>query len=71
MYKNVALVSLILVLLPATTFGQVTFSRDVAPVVFSKCAQCHYPGGSAPFSLLTYREARTHATQIAGVAKAV
>ena len=34
-------------------------------MVFSKCAQCHHPDGSAPFSLLTYREARSHATQIA------
>ena len=69
MYKNVALVCLILVLLPAAAFGQVTFAKDVAPVVFGKCAQCHHPGGSAPFSLLTYREARSHATQIAIVAK--
>ena len=69
MYKNVAPVSLILALLPATTFGQVTFAKDVAPVVFTKCSQCHHPGGSAPFSLLTYREARSHATQIAVVAK--
>ena len=38
--------------------------------MFTKCSQCHHPGGSAPFSLLTYREARSHATQIAVVAKA-
>jgi Tfp pilus assembly protein PilF len=69
MYKQVALLFLILALLPASAFGQATFSKDVAPVVFGKCTQCHHPGGSAPFSLMTYVEARTHATQIAIVAK--
>ena len=69
MYKQVAHVLASLALLPASAFGQVTFSRDVAPIVFAKCAQCHHPGGSAPFSLLTYPEARSHATQIALVTK--
>ena len=69
MYKQVALILLYLALLPASAFGQVTFAKDVAPVVFTKCAQCHHPGGSAPFSLLTYAEARSHATQIALVAR--
>ena len=69
MYKNVALVLLILALAPALAFGQVTFSRDVAPVIYAKCARCHRPDGSAPFSLLTYRDARSHATQIALVTK--
>jgi tetratricopeptide (TPR) repeat protein len=37
--------------------------------VFAKCVQCHHPGGSAPFSLLTFAEARSHATQIAQLAR--
>ena len=69
MYKQVALILHCLALLPASAFGQVTFTKDVAPVVFRKCSQCHHPGGSAPFSLLTYGEARSHATQIALVAR--
>ena len=69
MYKQVALILHCLALLPASAFGQVTFAKDVAPVVFRKCSQCHHPGGSAPFSLLTYGEARSHATQIALVAR--
>jgi tetratricopeptide (TPR) repeat protein len=43
----------------------VTFSKDIAPVVFAKCAMCHHPGGSAPFSVMTYDSARRHATQMA------
>jgi tetratricopeptide (TPR) repeat protein len=68
-YKQLTQLLLVLALFPASALGQVTFSRDVAPVVFTKCTQCHHPGGSAPFSLITYAEARTHATQMAIVAK--
>jgi len=44
---------------------RVTFNKDVAPVVFRTCAPCHHPGEAAPFSLLTYGDAKSHARQIA------
>lgn len=37
---------------------RVTFTRDVAPIVFSACASCHRPTGSAPFTLLTYADVK-------------
>ena len=43
---------------------QVTFSKDVAPIVYSSCAYCHRPGEVAPFSLMTYRDARPWARAI-------
>ena len=55
--------------LEAAPAGPVTFARDVAPIVFERCAVCHHPNGSAPFSLLTYETARPHATQIAVMTK--
>jgi tetratricopeptide (TPR) repeat protein len=58
----------------SATFGEpphaadaVTFSRDVAPIVFHNCAGCHHPGEAAPFSLLTYDDVRRHARQIVDV----
>jgi len=42
----------------------VTFSRDVAPVLFKHCTSCHRPGEVAPMSLLTYQEARPWARSI-------
>jgi Flp pilus assembly protein TadD len=47
--------------------GPITFSRDVAPIVFDKCASCHRPGGAAPFSLLSYDDVRQRARQIVAV----
>jgi len=46
----------------------VTFARDVAPLLADRCGLCHHPGGSAPFSLIGYSDARRRATQIADVA---
>jgi Flp pilus assembly protein TadD len=48
-------------------FKPVTFARDVAPILFDKCASCHRPTGPAPFSLLTYADARQRARQIVEV----
>src|SRR5580765_4835612 len=45
----------------------VTFSKDIAPIVYKACAPCHQPDGPAPFSLITYDEVRRHAAQIATV----
>ncbi len=47
----------------------VTFSKDVAPIVFAKCASCHHPGEAAPFSLLTYDDVRRRSSQIVDVTK--
>src|SRR5216117_604691 len=45
-------------------FSGVTFSKDIAPIFFNKCAVCHRPGATAPMSLLTYKEARPWAKSI-------
>ena len=50
-----------------TTAQQVTFNRDIAPIVFQYCAPCHRPGEAGPFPLLTYSDAKAHARQIAAV----
>jgi tetratricopeptide (TPR) repeat protein len=49
------------------TSSQVTFNRDIAPIFFHYCATCHRPGESGPFPLLTYKDAKSHARQIAAV----
>jgi Tfp pilus assembly protein PilF len=46
---------------------QVTFNRDIAPIIFHSCSTCHRPGEAAPFSLLNYSDAKKHARQIVDV----
>ncbi len=48
---------------------QVTFNRDIAPILYRSCAACHHAGGSAPFSLLSYQDARQHGRQIAAATR--
>ena len=43
---------------------EVTFSRDVAPIFFKNCAECHRTGEAAPMSLLSYKDARPWARSI-------
>lgn len=47
----------------------VTFSRDVAPIVFDACVSCHRSGGPGPFPLTTYDQVRRRATQIVEVTR--
>ena len=41
-----------------------TFTKDVAPILQSKCQECHQPGSIAPMSLITYEDARKYARRI-------
>jgi hypothetical protein len=42
-----------------------TFSKDVAPILYKNCTNCHRPGEIAPMSLLTFNDARPWAKSIA------
>src|SRR5258708_27828495 len=43
---------------------EVTFTKDVAPILQRSCQNCHRPGSIAPMSLLTYKDARPWARSI-------
>jgi hypothetical protein len=44
---------------PALKAGaaDVTFNRDVAPILQNRCQSCHHEGGIAPFALMSFEEA--------------
>jgi len=44
-----------------------TFSEDIAPIVFNKCASCHRPGEAGPFALLSYQDVKKRGALIANV----
>jgi Flp pilus assembly protein TadD len=52
-----------------TAAAPVTYAKAIAPLLADRCGMCHYPGGSAPFSLLTYADVKKRATQIAAVSR--
>jgi hypothetical protein len=47
-----------------------TFNRDIAPILYQNCSNCHRPGEVAPFALLTYQDAAKRAKQIADITQA-
>src|SRR5499427_4406275 len=49
---------------PAAASAAPTFSKDVAPIFYKNCTNCHRPGEIAPMSLLTYKDARPWAKSI-------
>jgi tetratricopeptide (TPR) repeat protein/mono/diheme cytochrome c family protein len=53
----------------SNTNSQITFNRDIAPILFRHCAACHRPGESGPFPLLSYKDAKSRARQIAAVTR--
>ncbi|MDR3636164.1 MAG: redoxin domain-containing protein [Isosphaeraceae bacterium] len=44
--------------------GPVTYAEHVAPIVQSKCQDCHRPGEAGPFPLLTYEHVRRRASTL-------
>ena len=47
-----------------TSAADVTFNKEIAPIFFAKCADCHKPGEAAPFSALTFKDVRPWAKSI-------
>jgi hypothetical protein len=47
--------------------GPVTFSETVAPILYENCVTCHRPGQAAPFSLISYEDAKKKGKLIAKV----
>lgn len=49
---------------PPTVPGEVTFTKDIAPILQRSCENCHRPDGVAPMSLVTYEDTRPWARAI-------
>jgi mono/diheme cytochrome c family protein len=56
--------SLLVVAVSASGPAAPTFTKDVAPILYSRCVECHRPGEIAPMSLLSYKEVRPWAKSI-------
>jgi mono/diheme cytochrome c family protein len=68
----ISLAAICLFALPAANAGggdkpapkNVTFTKDVAPIFFKNCAECHRAGEIAPFSTMSYKDVRPWAKSI-------
>jgi hypothetical protein len=49
----------------AQTPGALTYTKDVAPILYANCTSCHRAGEIAPMSLMNYKEVRPWARAIA------
>ena len=41
-----------------SSIRDITFAKEVAPIFFKSCGECHRPGEIAPFSVLSYKDDR-------------
>jgi hypothetical protein len=49
---------------PRAAAGTPTYTKDVAPILYKNCTNCHRAGEIAPMSLITYQEVRPWARAI-------
>ena len=54
-------------LLPAA--DKITFTENIAPIVYGNCVTCHRPGEAAPFSLISYEDVKKRGALIVTVTK--
>lgn len=54
-------------LLSSSKLANPTYHQHVAPILQKRCVTCHTEGATAPFALLTFRDAAAHAEMIAEV----
>ncbi len=53
-----------LFVLPADTYAQVTYAKEISRLLQARCQQCHHDGDIAPFSLTDYESAVTWSRDI-------
>ena len=54
-------ITAVLLFATAARAEDVTYCKQVAPILWKNCASCHRPGEIGPFSLLTYKDAKKRA----------
>ena len=66
--KRICLLTSILIIVAINAMGQskdeITFTKDIAPILQESCQSCHHAGTFAPMSLVTYEETRPWARSI-------
>src|SRR5687767_14017545 len=45
-----------IIIVTQLSFGQATFTKDIAPIIYNNCTKCHRPSEIGPFSMMNYSE---------------
>jgi hypothetical protein len=48
--------TILFMVVSVTAFSQVTFTKDIAPIIYNNCTKCHRPNEIGPFSMTNYNE---------------
>lgn len=64
MKKNLTLFTIALGSAASLAAAAPTFSKDVAPILYQRCLECHRPGEAAPMTFRNYQEVRPWAKAI-------
>src|ERR1051325_2632825 len=67
MIKSAFLLTLLAAAALAPQNASVTFTENIAPILYENCVTCHRPGEAAPFSLISYDDAKKRGALIATV----
>ncbi|PCJ64793.1 MAG: hypothetical protein COA58_10990 [Bacteroidetes bacterium] len=67
MKKFIILSFAVSIILSCGTETDLTFSKDIAPIIYKNCTPCHRSGGAAPFSLTTFNQVNRKKNTILGV----
>jgi hypothetical protein len=60
---------LVLVSTPSSHAQDLTYNKDIQPIIEQHCTPCHKPGEAGPFSLLTYQDVAKRTSFIRDVVK--
>ena len=66
----VTLIFFVLFLFFKVSAQEVTYTKDIASIIQTKCVTCHRPNEAAPFSLITYEDVAKRASFIKKVVQA-
>lgn len=67
--KRVSFLGLLFCLSYASLAQDLTFNKDIAPIIHTNCTPCHRPGEVGPFSLITYEDVAKRSKFIRHVTK--
>ncbi len=68
-FRNLGFLLIVITFLSCKQKSKVTYSKDVAPIIYKNCTSCHRPGSAGPFPLVSYNDAAKRSKMIASITK--